>query len=493
MSIIIALLFLAIGASAAEPLERALDTLAAETMSAWRVPGLAIAVVQNDRVVYMKGFGVKELGKTDPVTPDTLFEIASTTKAFTTTAMAMLVDQKKIAWDDPVRKYVEYFHLGDSRADSLVTLRDIVSHRTGLSRHDELWDYTDWPRERIIRSVASVKLSRPFRSAYQYQNIMFALAGEVVASAAKTTWEEFVKTKIFEPLGMTHTRIAFADWKTSQHATGHRFEAAADRVSVQPMVDYGPIAPAGQIKSSVHDMAQWVRFQLAGGAIDGKRLIPAEALGETHLPQTMIRIEGLGKEATPETNLQAYGLGWVVQDYRGQVLISHGGSINGFRTQVALLPKQNAGLVVLSNLSRSLAVAALRNNMIDRLIGGPRRDWNQLLLDVDRKSVIQDETKKREREAKRRADTKPSRELQSYAGTYENSGYGQAAVAIENGGLVLRWNRLSVPLTHFHFDTFSASIPEDDFDEQVQFQLGADGEVKTMTLFGEEFLRNPSS
>lgn len=469
------------------------DKLASETMAGWRIPGLAIAVVQNDRVVYLKAFGVSEIGKTNPITPDTLFEIASTTKAFTATALAMLVDQKVIDWDEPVRKYVEYFHLDEPCADAMVTLRDIVSHRTGLSRHDELWDYTDWNREQVIRSVASVKLTKSFRSTYQYQNIMFALAGEAVASAAKMPWEEFIRTRIFDPLGMTHTRIAFADWNASQHAVGHRWDRASDRVSVQPMFDYTRIAPAGQIKSSVRDMSQWLRFQLAGGTIDGKRLISTEALEETHTPQTVIRLEGIGKEANPETNLEAYGLGWAVQDYRGQLLVSHGGAINGFRTQVALLPKQNAGVVVMSNLGRGLAVIALRNSILDSLIGGPTRDWNQLFLEIDRKSDAQDEAKKKERNAKRRLDTKPSRELQAYAGTYTSPAYGIATVTSTNNGLALQWYRLSVPLTHFNFDTFSASVPEEDLDEQVQFTLGPDGEVKSMQLFGETFVKKPSS
>src|SRR5438105_6030105 len=191
------------------------DKMASDTMRIWQVPGLAVAIVQNDHVVYMKGFGVRELGKPDPVTPDTLFEIASTTKAFTATALAMLVDQKKLDWDDPVRKYVDYFHLADPCADSLVTVRDIVSHRTGLSRHDELWDNSPWTRDEILHRIASIKLTKPIRSAYQYNNIMFMAAGDVVASAARMSWDDFVRTRIFQPLGMTHTRTAFADWASS--------------------------------------------------------------------------------------------------------------------------------------------------------------------------------------------------------------------------------------------------------------------------------------
>jgi CubicO group peptidase (beta-lactamase class C family) len=465
------------------------DTLATSTLSSWKVPGLAVVVVQNDRVVYMNAFGVREVGKSDPVTPDTLFEIASDTKAFTATAIAMLADQKKLDWDDPVHKYVEYFHLDDPCADSMVTVRDITSHRTGLSRHDELWDYTDWTREQVIRSVGSVKLNKSFRSTYQYQNIMFALAGEVVAGAAKMPWEDFVRTRIFEPLGMTRSRISFADWNAAPHAVGHRWDAATQAVLVEPYIDYTRIAPAGQIKSCVRDMAQWLRFQLAGGTIDGKKLISADALEETHKPQTVIRMEGITKEANPETNLEAYGLGWVVQDYRGQLLVSHGGAINGFRSQVALLPKQNAGVVVLENVGRGLAAIALRNEIMDQLLGAPPRDWNQLMLDVDRKSDAEDATKKKEREAKRRLNTTPSRDLQSYAGMYTSPAYGTATVTNDARGLTLHWYRLNVPLTHFNYDTFTASLPEEDLDEQVQFALGTDGEVKTMMLFGEEFTK----
>jgi len=465
------------------------DKLVTDTMKLWQVPGLAVAIVQNDRVVYAKGFGVREVGKVDAVTPDTLFEIASTTKAFTATALAMLVDQKKLDWDDPVRKYVDYFHLADPCADSLVTVRDIVSHRTGLSRHDELWDYTDWPRERMIRSLGSVPLSKPFRSAYQYQNIMFALAGEVVSSAAKTPWETFVRTNIFEPLGMKNTRVSMADWNASVHATGYRYNHINNRVIPEAMTDYSSIAPAGTIKSSVRDMAQWLRFQLAGGSIDGKRLLSAEALQETKTPQMIIRMEGATRDTNPETNMEAYGLGWVIQDYRGELLVSHAGALNAFRTQVALLPKRNAGVVVMENLGRGYGVIALRDALLDRLIGSSARDWNLYLLGVEKAIDAKDDAQKAERDAKRVPNTKPSRDLQAYAGKYESPGYGAATVAVENGGLALHWNRLNAPLTHLHFDTFVASVPEDELDETVQFQLGADGNVKSMTLFDEEFLR----
>ena len=482
----LALLFIATSAFAQY------DDLVNAALAKWHVPAVAVAVVQNDRVVYVKAVGVKELGKADPVTPDTLFEIASTTKAFTTTAMAMLVDEKKMSWDDPVRKYLEYFHLDDPCADAQVTLRDLASHRTGLSRHDELWDY-DSPatREQIIRAVANVKPNKPIRAAYQYNNIMFSTAGEAVAAAAKMPWEEFVRTRIFVPLGMTHTRVSIADWNASDHATGHNYDSKTGSITPRTFVDYNNIAPAGAIKSSVRDMAQWLRFQLANGAIDGKRLVSAEALQETKTPQTIIRMDESTRELLPETNILTYGLGWNVADYRGELLVYHGGALNHFRTQVALLPKRNAGVITVTNVGRGYAVIAVRNAILDRLLGGGTRVWNQYLLDAEKRADAKDEARRNETLAKRHLNTHPSRELEAYAGTYESPAYGTAKVNLVNGALALQWKALSAPLTHVQFDTFNASVAEDDVDEDVQFQLDTDGDVKTMILFGEEFTRKP--
>jgi len=239
----------------------------------------------------------------------------------------------------------------------------------------------------------------------------------------------------------------------------------------------------------VRDMAQWLRFQLAGGTIDGKRLISSAALDETHTPQMVIRMGGVTKEANPETNLMAYGLGWTIQDYRGQMLVAHAGAINGFRTQVALLPKQNAGIVIMENVGRGYAIIGLRDAIMDRMLGVPPRDWNQLFLDLDRKGDEAALASKKERDAKRKLDTKPSRELQAYAGTYTDPAYGTATVTADTNGLTLHYYRLTIPLTHWNYDTFSAVLPEEDIDELVQFQLGTDGEVKTMSLFGETFTK----
>jgi CubicO group peptidase (beta-lactamase class C family) len=466
---------------------KTVDSIVMKAIAAFHVPGAAVAVVQNDRVVYAKGFGVTQVGGTTPVTADTLFGLGSTTKAFTSTAMAMLVTDGKMNWDDPVRKYVTYFHLSDPCADSLVTLRDIVSHRTGLSRHDELWDNTPLTREQTIRAIGMVALTKPFRSAYQYNNIMFTTAGEAVASAAGTSWDDFVRTRIFKPLGMNSSAITLAEFNASNHANGHSYDRRNDRAVPQAFVDPDNLAPAGAIASSANDMAQWLRFQLADGAIGGKRLVAADALHETKTPQTVIRLEGETKLVVPETNIMNYAMGWNVSDYRGAYLVSHGGALNGFRAQVALFPNLNAGLVVLFNLGRGYAGMSIKNSISDLLLGRPGRDWNSYYLDAEKTTDTKDDAAKAEREAKRVRDTKPSRELAAYAGTYTNPAYGAATITVENEALVLRWNRVTVPLRHFDFDTFRAESERDDLDEEVSFHLAGNGDVKTMTFFGEQF------
>jgi CubicO group peptidase (beta-lactamase class C family) len=464
----------------------AVDRLAQHTLDAWHIPGVAVAIVIDDKVVYAHGYGVKEMGKSDPVTADTLFGVASTTKAFTTAAMAILVDEKKMSWDDPVRQYIDYFHLSDPCADSLVTLRDIVSHRSGFGRHDELWDDTTLTREQIIRGVASLKVLKPIRTTYQYSNIMFMTAGEATASAAKMPWGAFVKTRLFDPLGMTSTRTSSQEFLATNHATGHRWDAKAQKIVVQPFVDDENLGSAGNIKSSARDMAQWIRFQLADGVIDGKRIVSADALRETRTPQLAL---GVDKEISPETNIQSYAMGWNVQDYRGELLVAHAGALNGYRTQVALLPNQHAGVVVILNAGRGYAGLSLRNSFMDMMLGRTPKDWDAFYLAADKKSDEKDTARKLEREAKRRKDTHPSRELAAYAGTYTHPAYGAMTVALENNTLVLRWQHIAATLTHFQFDTFTATDDANALDEQVTFRLGEDGNVNMLTIWGEEFAK----
>jgi CubicO group peptidase (beta-lactamase class C family) len=467
---------------------KAVDRLMTETLRAWQIPGASIAVVKDDRVVFLKGYGTKELGGTEAVTPDTLFQIASTSKAFTSTALAMAASDRKLAFDDPVRKHLPYFRLSDMCADQGVTLRDLVTHRTGLSRHDELWDDTALTREDVVRSFAHIALSKPFRTTYQYQNVMFIAAGEAVAHASGMSWDDFVRTRIFQPLKMARTVTSDADWNAADHATGYRYDWKTGRITPRRPSDTATIGPGGAIKSNARDMANWLRFQLAGGSFEGKSLVEPELLAETKTPHTVIRVEGTTRELNPETQLMAYAMGWNVSDYRGELMVAHAGALNGFRTHAVLLPEQKAGFVVMMNLERGYSLYAIRHALADLLLHGKvSRDWNAYYLAVEKKTDEKSETEKRERLAKRTPDTTPTRPLEEYAGEYENAAYGPVTVTAANGGLVLRWQRITAPLTHYQYDVFDANA--EDVEEPVAFTLNDEKKVQSLTFYGERFVK----
>ncbi len=468
---------------------RAVDRLMTSTMKAWQIPGMAVAVVRGDQVVYVQGYGTKELGGTDLVTADTLFQIASTTKAFTTTAISMLAAEGKLSWDDPVKKHLPYFRLPDMCADSQVMLRDIVSHRTGSGRYDELWDNSPFSREQIIRALGENELRRPFRTGYGYNNILFIAAGEVVANASGMPWEEFVRQRIFIPLGMRKTTTSDEEWAKADHASGYRYDWRTNRISPQKPGETQVLGPAGAIKSSARDMAQWLRFQLAGGAYNLQQLVDPAALEETKMPHTVIRLENTTRDLNPETHVMSYGLGWTIQDYRGEQLISHSGALNGFRTHVDLLPKRNSGFVVMANVGRGYALIALRNALADMLSGKPARDWNAYYLMLERRADEKEARDREERLAKRIPNTSPTHPLAQYAGEYESRSHGKATITEVGDKLVLQWSRATIPLEHFHYDVFTAFSEADYVDEELTFNLDSKREIQSFTLFGTTFVK----
>ena len=464
-----------------------IDAAVQKAMHDWGVPGTAIAIVRGDDIVLTQGYGVKELGRADPVTANSLFAIGSTTKAFTAAAAAMLVDEGKMNWDEPVRKYIEFFHLSDPLADQMVTLRDLLCHRTGLSRNDMLWYGSASTSEDIIRKIAWIKPTRPFRSTWQYNNLMFLSAGYAVSKTAAMPWADFIQKRIFNPLEMTTAdcTTAVAE-KSPDHASPHRKIAA--NTAVIPWYNLDNIQPAGAINAGAQDLAKWVRFQLSDGAVQGKRLISPRNMAEMHTPQMVMRPEDWGREFNPETHQMSYGLAWMIHDYRGLHLVSHGGAIDGFRANITLLPDQKIGIVVLSNLDQENMPEALRYSLIDIVMGLPTRDWDAVLM-----AHFGEETKKEAAAAKKFLDsrvpnTKPSRELDAYAGEYVEPAYGTAVVKVENGALSVEWSSYRQPLEHFHFDTFRvkggrlSGTP-------LLFHLSAAGDVESMSFLGVEFRR----
>ena len=316
------LMFIPLVGRGQAPDEKKLDAIVADALKAFDAPGAAIVVVKDDKVIYLKGAGVRELGKTEPITEDTVFQIASCTKAFLAMLIAMLCGDGTMDWDDPVHKHVPYFRLSDPLADKNVTIRDLVSHRTGLSRHDLLWYKSPLEPEEVIRRIGHVKLTTSFRSNWEYANIPFLTAGTAVSLREKRSLAECFKTRIFEPLGMKTTSATAADFlKATNRAVGYKRDDNDKLHRIDPLI-YDSRG-AGDISASVRDLAQWLRFQLGDGKFDGKRLVPAKHFHETHAAQMVVKMTEIQKASYPDVHQLSYGLGWFVYDYQGHETLSH--------------------------------------------------------------------------------------------------------------------------------------------------------------------------
>ncbi len=291
----------------------AIDRIVERVIKAWKAPGAAAAVVVGDES-HARGYGLKEVGKDDPVTPDTVFAIASATKAFTCTAIAMLVDEGKMAWDDPVRKHLPWFRLSDPIADANVTVRDLVCHRTGMPRHDWLWWKSGWDREEIVRRYGLAPSQHPFRTTFEYANIPYLAAGLVIRAVSGLAWEQFVKNRIFDPLGMTSANFGADEaLESPDHAAGHHRHKG--KVCVVPRVNLDAAGPAGNINASARDMLNWLTFQLGNGEFEGKRLLPVEKLLETRKPHVVVPVENPDQHGFDcGFNINSYCMGWGVRD-----------------------------------------------------------------------------------------------------------------------------------------------------------------------------------
>lgn len=465
-----------------------LDQLVQRALSAWQVPGVAVAIVSRERILYLKGHGVRQLGRKDPVTPDTLFLLGSGSKPFTSLLLAILVDQGLIHWDDPVRRHLPYFHLSDPLADANVTLRDLLCHRTGLDHHDLLWYRAPWSQEEMIRRVGRLPLSRSFRAAFQYQSILYAAAGHAAAAAAGASWEDLMRQRVLRPLNMKRTTVISAETaQLEDRATPHK-RTAAGRIVPLPWYEFPEGNPAGSLCSCARDLAQFLRLQLGNGEYQGQRLVSAESLGETRTPQIVIPVKGVIRDMNPYTLQMSYGLGWVIQDYRGELLQLHGGAIDGFRCQMTLVPRRQLGIAILSNLAETPMNMALTNTLLDDLLGLPAKDWHAhyaALVAANEKAAQAAEAA---RLARRHLGTRPSRELAAYVGVYEDPAYGACRVTLEKGQLYWHWSSFHCPLEHFHFDTFTAHH-EYLVNVQIVFILNADGDIDRLEALGRTFHR----
>ncbi|MDB4873991.1 MAG: beta-lactamase [Gemmatimonadetes bacterium] len=461
------------------------DGYVTQAMRDWKVPGLAIAIVRSDSIVLMKGYGTRTMDKNEPVDEHTMFAIGSASKAFTSTLVAMMVDAGKMRWDDPATKYLPDLQMFDPYVSKELTVRDMLTHRSGLSRGDLVWFAGGYDRDEILRRVRFLKPSWSVRSQFGYQNIMYLAAGQAAARASGKTWDDLVRDRIFAPLGMNETNSSTRALAGKTNVATPHLEVN-DTLHVVPYHNIDNIGPAGSINSNASDMIKWVRFQLDGGKVNGKTLVAAGPLAETHTAQMVIPVPAAARTLNPFTHLEAYGMGWFLQDYRGRELDQHGGNIDGMSAMVAVMPEEKVGMVILTNANGSPLPTLVLYRALDALLGAAPRDWSGEQLKAREKARPMQKEALAKILAARVPNTKPSLAVEKYAGEYGDSLYGDVVFKANGGKLTMTYgNGIDATLEHWHYDTFQATATQLSVGKlMVTFALDADAKVKSVDVAG---------
>jgi CubicO group peptidase (beta-lactamase class C family) len=433
----------------------AFDAYVTKAVKDWGAVGLAIAVVKDGQMVFAKGYGVRQLGTPDAVDPNTLFAIGSTTKAITAAALGMLVDDGKVHWYDPVAKFLPDFQLADPYITRNLTVRDLLTHDAGLANADVLWYETDNTPDEVLRRARFIPIAYSMRSSFIYQNIMYSAAGAVVSTASGMPWQEFVRTRILAPLGMTGTALLLSETAGRPNVASPH-DRIRDTLRVISNASVDAVAPAGSIWSSVSDMSRWLQFMIDSGRVAGKPLLQPATWAELLTPQTLVTPSGFYPTAqVTRPQWTTYGLGWFQHDYAGRKLDLHTGSIDGMVAIAGIIPAERFGVYILANLDHLEVRHALLYQAIDHWLGTGTRDWSAEFLPIyqgrRKAAAAAEETFARQRVS----GTQPSLALEKYAGTYADSLAGSVRVTLENGALkLLVSSRLDATLAHWNYDTF---------------------------------------
>jgi len=424
-----------------------------KTMKECEVPGVAICIVKDGEVIFSEGFGYRDVKRGLKFTPRTISSIGSTAKAFTATCVGILVDEGKVDWDKPVREYLPSFKLKDPFASERITPRDLLCHRCGLPRHDPMWKSTSGnnpTRKEILERLRYLEPSTDFRTTYQYQNQMFLVASELVGEVTGTSWDEFIKERIFDPLGMKDTNISLEETqRSSDYALPyHRMEGEVRQV---PFQSYENCAGADSINSTIVDMAKWILLNLNKGKYGKKQIISEASLKEMHSPQMIMTGS---RSISDELFYSSYGLGWWITAYRGQLMLWHTGGARGLNNLVSLMPRDNIGLVIQTNMHGTPLRQIIMYNVYDRLLGLDQIPWNKRFREKQEEAGRKAKKAKEEKDKDRKLDTKPSHPLEDYTGDFHNPGYGIFSIEREGDHLKAIHSSGSFILTHYHYDIF---------------------------------------
>jgi CubicO group peptidase (beta-lactamase class C family) len=468
-----------------------LDTYVANAMKTFDVPGLSVAIVKDGKILVAKGYGVRKLGESTPVDEHTMFGIGSNTKAFTTAALATLIDAGKLSWDDPVYQRLPGFVMYDPYVSHEMTMRDLLTHRSGmgLGEGDLLfWPHSTYTRAEIIYKLRFMKPASSFRSHYAYDNLLYMTAGQIIPAVTGTSWDDYVRQKIFIPLGMNNSNVSNAAFKTGDnYAFPHeRVDGKLQVIKLEVLDNAGP---AGAINSCAADMAKWVQLQLNHGKFadrDG-RLFSEGQSHEMWSPQTILPT---GTPPPPlaalKTDFADYALGWGLRSYHGRKLVGHTGGVAGFVSRVMLVPDENLGVVVLTNAEEGGAFDSILYHVLDHYFNLPPTDWIAAYKAVKETEEKEAADTMKKAEGARAATSKPSLPLEKYAGAYNDAWYGPITIRMENGGLIITFDHtpsMIGDLQPWQYDTFKAHWRDRTIEDAfITFSLRPDGSIDSARM-----------
>jgi CubicO group peptidase (beta-lactamase class C family) len=478
-------LFLAFSIEAQQPADprlRGLDTFALRILKEWNAPGVTIAIVEKNKVIYTGGFGYRDYEKKLPVTENTLFAIGSCTKAFTTSIIGMLVKEGKVDIDKPVRQYLPELVFQNEYTNDHVTLRDMMCHRTGLPRHDYSWYGSTASRDELLTRIQYQEPSAELREKYQYNNFMFMAQGMVIEKLTGRSWEENMKERILTPLGMNQTNMSVIDMEKSSDRSLAYTVKNRTTISAIPYRNIDGIGPAGSVNSCAKDMANWLLTWINNGTFKGKEIIPSGFRNQAIVPQVATG-GGLPGAENPDVHFTGYGLGWGMNSYRGHYRVEHSGGIDGFITSTCFFPSDSLGIFIVTD--QSTPTTSIRNFIADRMLKLSYRNWGRTALIDQRKNDSIAKTLPNTDSINRKPNTKPLHDLNEYAGTYENKGYGQSKIFVESDTLWIDYNEAGKKtksyLQHYHYDIFRVRSNEETEDSRdalkINFKTATNGKI----------------
>ena len=474
------------------------DAFMEKTLKDWNAPGIGVGIVVNDKLVFAKGYGYRDYEKKLPITASTLFPIASNTKLFTAVAAGFLVEEGKLTWDRPIRESIPSIQFHDSNLNNSITLRDMLGHRTGITRHDTIWYKSDFTTKELFERMKYLEPKEQPRQLFLYNNMMYAAAGYSIELQSGKTWADYVREKILKPLEMNSTGYSIADM-LKHPDYGVPFTEKRDSMEIYKIPYYeetGGLAAAGAIISNIEDLSHWLIALMNDGKYAGKQVLPAKVLRATLEPSIALPNTAGETRGWWEVLNRAYGMGRQTASYRGRLITFHGGDLPGFHSQVSFMPNERIGVIVFAIGDHAAALYnPISYNVYERLLGMDQVAWTDRLLDIRLKNKKAGTEARSKAGVGRIANTKPSHPLEDYLGEYEHPAYGLLKIGLKDNQLQFDFHKLRFPMTHFHYDRFDTPDDEQDGKWSVNFQTNPQGEIDKATMSLDEaeaiFMRRP--